>query len=102
MKDDRGPRAEGETIQSKRESKTQSTSGAGVNRSEATSGRGITAIPSRESGRNGQATALAKGRSELIAVKLSFEELKLLTTLASDQLFRREFIDPKMPGFQAD
>jgi hypothetical protein len=36
----------------------------------------------------------------LITVKLSIEELTLLTTLASDQLFRREFIDPKMPGYK--
>jgi hypothetical protein len=32
-------------------------------------------------------------------VKLTFTELELLTTLAADQLFRREFIDPKMPGY---
>jgi hypothetical protein len=31
-------------------------------------------------------------------VLLSAQELKLLADLASDQLFRREFIDPKMPG----
>ena len=30
------------------------------------------------------------------------QELLLLITLASDQLFRREFIDPKMPGYKAD
>jgi hypothetical protein len=35
-----------------------------------------------------------------IVVRLSVEELTLLTTLASDQLFRREFIDPKMPGYK--
>lgn len=35
-----------------------------------------------------------------LTVKLSLEELTLLTTLASDQLFRREFIDPKMPGYK--
>ena len=35
-----------------------------------------------------------------ITVKLSMEELMLLTTLASDQLFRREFIDCRMPGFE--
>jgi hypothetical protein len=28
--------------------------------------------------------------------------LKLLATLASDQLFRREFIDPKMPGYKTN
>jgi hypothetical protein len=37
-----------------------------------------------------------------ISVKLSTKELMLLTTLASDQLFRREFIDPKMPGYKQD
>ena len=31
---------------------------------------------------------------------LSLEELRLLASLASDQLFRRQFIDPKMPGFK--
>ena len=35
-----------------------------------------------------------------LTVKLSIDELTLLTTLASDQLFRREFIDPKMPGYK--
>ena len=35
-----------------------------------------------------------------IALKLTDEELELLITLASDQLFRREFIDPKMPGYK--
>ena len=29
-------------------------------------------------------------------------ELRLITTLASDQLFRREFIDPRMPGNKTD
>lgn len=37
-----------------------------------------------------------------ITVKLTTEELALLATLASDQLFRREFIDPKMPGFRSN
>lgn len=36
-----------------------------------------------------------------LTVKLTVEELELLATLASDQLFRREFIDPKMPGHKA-
>ncbi|HUA17887.1 MAG TPA: hypothetical protein VMU80_24055 [Bryobacteraceae bacterium] len=36
----------------------------------------------------------------LITVKLTSQELLLLTALASDQLFRREFIDPKMPGYR--
>jgi hypothetical protein len=38
----------------------------------------------------------------LITLKLTFEELELLTTLVSDQLFRREFIDPKMPGHKSN
>lgn len=38
----------------------------------------------------------------LISVKLTIRELDLLTALASDQLFRREFIDPKMPGYKSN
>lgn len=34
------------------------------------------------------------------SVKLTTKELELLTSLASDQLFRREFIDPRMPGYR--
>ena len=37
-----------------------------------------------------------------VTVKLTPLELRLLTGLASDQLFRREFIDPKMPGHRPD
>ena len=37
-----------------------------------------------------------------ITVKLTSKELALLTSLASDQLFRREFIDPKMPGYRSN
>ena len=37
-----------------------------------------------------------------ISVAFTASELELLVTLASDQLFRREFIDPKMPGHRAD
>jgi hypothetical protein len=37
-----------------------------------------------------------------VTVKLTTIELRLLTALASDQLFRREFIDPKMPGHRPD
>ncbi len=37
-----------------------------------------------------------------IKIEVTLEELILLTTLTSDQLFRREFIDPKMPGFKGD
>lgn len=35
-------------------------------------------------------------------VQLTIPELQLLTALAADQLFRREFIDPKMPGFKGN
>ena len=37
-----------------------------------------------------------------IKFELSQPELLLLITLISDQLFRREFIDPKMPGYKRD
>ena len=39
---------------------------------------------------------------KLITLKLTTEELEVLTTLAADQLFRREFIDPKMPGYKSN
>jgi hypothetical protein len=39
---------------------------------------------------------------KLITLKVTAEELKLLTSLASDQLFRKEFIDPKIPGYRSD
>jgi hypothetical protein len=35
-----------------------------------------------------------------IPLTLTLEELKLLASLVSDQLFRRQFIDPKMPGYK--
>jgi len=38
----------------------------------------------------------------VITVKLTPEELDLLTALASDQLFRRQYIDPRMPGYKSD
>lgn len=37
-----------------------------------------------------------------IKFELAQPELLLLVTLLSDQLFRREFIDPKMPGYKGD
>ncbi len=37
-----------------------------------------------------------------VKFELTLEELLLLTALASDQLFRKEFIDPKMPGYKGD
>jgi hypothetical protein len=37
-----------------------------------------------------------------VTLKLTMEELNLLTTLVADQLFRKEFIDPKMPGYKTN
>jgi hypothetical protein len=37
-----------------------------------------------------------------VTMKLTAKELELLSSLASDQLFRREFIDPRMPGYKAN
>jgi hypothetical protein len=37
-----------------------------------------------------------------INFELTIEELRLLASLASDQLFRRQFIDPRMPGYKAN
>jgi hypothetical protein len=39
-------------------------------------------------------------RVKRITLELTPEELKVLATLVSDQQFRREFIDPKMPGYK--
>ena len=33
---------------------------------------------------------------------LTVEELKLLAGLASDQLFRRQYIDPRIPGYKSN
>jgi hypothetical protein len=38
----------------------------------------------------------------VITVKLSAREIELLASLAADQLFRREFIDSRLPGFRSD
>lgn len=37
-----------------------------------------------------------------MTLKLTVEELRLLATLTSDALFRREFIDPRMPGYRSN
>jgi hypothetical protein len=37
-----------------------------------------------------------------IKIEVTQDELLLVTTLLADQLFRREFIDPKMPGYKGD
>ena len=39
---------------------------------------------------------------KLVTLKLTTIELELLTTLVADQLFRKEFIDPKMPGYKSN
>ena len=39
---------------------------------------------------------------KLVTLKLTVKELELLTTLAADQLFRKEFIDPRMPGYRSN
>jgi hypothetical protein len=33
---------------------------------------------------------------------VTVEELQLLASLASDQLFRRQFIDPRFPGYKSN
>lgn len=38
----------------------------------------------------------------LITLKFTAQELELLSSLAADQLFRREFIDPRMPGYKSN
>jgi hypothetical protein len=43
-----------------------------------------------------------KNGMTFFTLKLTHDEVELLTSLASDQLFRREFIDPKMPGFKSN
>lgn len=35
-----------------------------------------------------------------LTLKLTVDELRLVATLASEQLFRREFIDRRIPGFK--
>ena len=50
---------------------------------------------------NGASARTKNGnRPKRYTLELTLEELKLLATLVSDQQFRREFIDPKMPGYK--
>lgn len=42
------------------------------------------------------------GHMTSITVKFTTREIELLSSLASDQLFRREFIDPRMPGHRSN
>ena len=37
-----------------------------------------------------------------VTLKLTLEELRMIATLASDQVFRRRFIDPRMPGHRSN
>jgi hypothetical protein len=39
---------------------------------------------------------------KLITLKFTTKELELLASLVADQLFRREFIDPKVPGHKVN
>jgi len=48
------------------------------------------------------ATDHRHSRMTVITVKLTAEELDLLTALASDQLFRRQYIDPRLPGYKSN
>jgi len=38
----------------------------------------------------------------LITLKFTLPELQILTGLAADQLFRKEFIDSRLPGFKSN
>lgn len=44
----------------------------------------------------------ATGNPAKISVLLSVEELRAVVGMLDDQLFRVRFIDPKIPGYQAD
>ena len=37
-----------------------------------------------------------------ISLKFTTREVELLSSLVSDQLFRREFIDPRLPGYRSN
>ena len=39
---------------------------------------------------------------QFVTLTLTTKELELLTSLVVDQLFRKEFIDPKMPGYRSN
>jgi hypothetical protein len=42
----------------------------------------------------------AKKNMKRINFTATVDEFRLLASLASDQLFRRQFIDPRMPGYK--
>src|SRR6185295_3676132 len=61
----------------------------------------------REGKSNGMSMTIVKPRAarasnhmKHINFPVTIEELRLLASLASDQLFRRQFIDPRMPGYK--
>ena len=37
-----------------------------------------------------------------VSLKFTIKELELLSSLAADQLFRREFIDSRLPGYNSN
>jgi hypothetical protein len=51
---------------------------------------------------SGISPANPDGERMTVNVKFTIQELELLASLASDQMFRREFIDPKMPGYRSN
>ena len=44
--------------------------------------------------------ATMKSAMKKLTLQFTEEEIGVLTSMASDQLFRKQFIDPKMPGFR--
>lgn len=41
-------------------------------------------------------------RQQKVSIELTTEDLRILLSLASDALFRQQFIDTRMPGFRQD
>ena len=46
------------------------------------------------------AAKFTRQRMRRVTIKLTIKELELLTSLVSDQAFRREYIESKMPGYR--
>ncbi len=59
-------------------------------------------IHAATSGRLAEPIGARHNRMTRMTLKLTTKELELLNSLASDQLFRREFIDPRMPGYKSN
>jgi hypothetical protein len=51
-------------------------------------------------GRQGKTCYTTINPMKKVTLEFTTEELGILTTMASDQLFRKQFIDSKMPGFR--